>query len=427
MLKRNILVVGAAHLDVIAKYTGDSRYAETIDKPGEIVLSLGGTAFNIATNTANSKSNTYLITAISNNTFIGKYLRTVCQQTENLNDKFCFSYDGSKEQGGFVGIFRDWQDLDTAISQTLIESEEIGNDINKCIDRAMKYQKKWIVVADCNLSDSNLNYLLKVCHEYEQPILVAGVSESKSIRILDAFTKHSNRIDKCKVEVFSANVKEVGKLLEENDERRVNEKRFESSCHCYKPADWYEDEERVEKICSDLHVKYLIVTDGPKGYYILTENGQGKHIQATEYQEVINSAGAGDALLAGIATYFSMNWKPDWTPQWDDCNRYVQPGIERILKQREASILDYRIPSITKIFANMNPINKRVSLTILVALIIVVFICIIVFISSPIVYFLLILLVILILSVLYKLDVIDQSTFENLTENVIRSGKKTQD
>ena len=43
-----ILICGAAHLDIVGEYSRSA--ASVTDKPGEIIYSVGGTAYNVAAN-----------------------------------------------------------------------------------------------------------------------------------------------------------------------------------------------------------------------------------------------------------------------------------------------------------------------------------------------------------------------------------------
>lgn len=65
-IEDSVLVIGDAHIDVIADYLPGSPY---LDKPGEVRYGIGGTAFNIAINLGQHGIPTTLLAVLKRGSF----------------------------------------------------------------------------------------------------------------------------------------------------------------------------------------------------------------------------------------------------------------------------------------------------------------------------------------------------------------------
>lgn len=316
--EKYILVIGAAHIDVFANYQG--VVSSKIDKPGSIIFSLGGTAFNIVSNLAFDNQKARLLTVINPSNISGLCILSSLE-ARKINSEFVVK-NRKLPEGAFVA-FRQEGELVSAVTQTSIENLNLENDF---LTNAIRNAS--VIVADCNLSKTQITQVISHCCEHKKPILLAGVSESKAERIKN-FPRH------LEIDVFSANYKEIAHLLksyiEIHDFFAANREEID------KIETW--SDTTIREICSKLRVKYLIVTKGQEGYLVLSKSGTRYLFPAGRVTDTfVSSTGAGDALLAGVALHFHQsNNIYGWEPDWPNCNNIIQRYVDQVLCIESAS------------------------------------------------------------------------------------------
>lgn len=166
----HFLVVGAAHLDILATATGDHS---TLDTIGNIEIEVGGTACNIALNLKQLGAKVSLLTAGNNSTYSSLVFNLLQKQGLDLliekNDQLPMSAFSAHidANGEMVG----------AVSCAAVERHVFSDEI---LDEAL--DKATCVILDCNLSEKELHRIATRCCERLTPIYVAGVSEEKVVR-----------------------------------------------------------------------------------------------------------------------------------------------------------------------------------------------------------------------------------------------------
>lgn len=169
-----VFLAGSAHLDVLARITGDEL---TVDKVGRVTIEIGGTASNIATNMAALGVRPRLMTVLHEaspySAIIKAHLRAhdvevwAVSREDLAPDPAVFS-----AQIGIDG------DMLSAVSYMPLESVHFTDDE---IESAMRGAA--CAVLDCNLTGASLRQFARIANALSIPVFVAAVSEEKSLRV----------------------------------------------------------------------------------------------------------------------------------------------------------------------------------------------------------------------------------------------------
>jgi hypothetical protein len=328
-----ILVIGANHLDILASYDTFDRKAQ-LDNMGSVCFALGGTAFNIACNLASDHNvSTYFLTALNPRTLGGKYAEKAIERA-GIKDDFCIR-DTYLDEGAFVGVYSN-NSLERAVTQTTIEENRLRESIKNNIETAINDSAS-LVVADCNLHSSELARVLRKCYLHRKPLVVDGVSEEKSKRLIRLFYRQpSDRID-WPIEVFVCNFSEFISLLSyARSEGILSTDQSVESFERWKQNTISENTRR--KICETLKVNYFVVQDPKNGYFVLCCSG--KQIMRGQFEELRHNSstlGSGDAITSGVALYIYHNVdKQNWKPDLDELDRYIRSNVTTVLRRKRS-------------------------------------------------------------------------------------------
>lgn len=169
-----VFVAGSAHLDVLAKITGDEI---AVDKIGHVAIEIGGAACNIATNLAALGLQPRLLTAMQEDSpysgIITAHLRA------NGVDVHVVHHEGMPAAVFSAHIGPDGEML-SAVSSMPVETAIFPDD---AVRKAMAGAR--CAILECNLSGPVLNQFAQIAHELAIPVFVASVSEEKSLRLAD--------------------------------------------------------------------------------------------------------------------------------------------------------------------------------------------------------------------------------------------------
>lgn len=168
----SVFVAGSAHLDVLAKITGDEV---TIDKIGNVSIEIGGSACNVATNLAAMGLKPRLLTAIQENSpYSGIILAHLRAQGVDVR---VVNHEDMPAAVFSAHIGLDGEML-SAVSSMPVEAAIFPDDV---VRETMKGTR--CAILECNLSGATLNQLAQIANEIGIPVFVASVSEEKSLRI----------------------------------------------------------------------------------------------------------------------------------------------------------------------------------------------------------------------------------------------------
>ena len=303
--KPHIVVIGSAHMDVL----GDFRKSEIkrIDREGEVFCSIGGTGFNIAVNLANQAGvsvslYTHLRTSSPITTMVIERLKQ-----EGVKTALVFTDPTIDVDSGFIAHRADGE-LISAVSSMPLEKVTLRK---KTLSVAIS--KAALVLAECNLSDTQLAQIIKMCATYDKKLIIGGVSESKCLRLKVAVI---NGTEPTTIFAFVINIKEAKALFGGP---------FNSSCH-----------DEVINICAMVKSQTVVVTDGVNGWTVCHADGRAEKFLAPNVPGVSSTSGAGDALTAAIAHEVATHELTDWAQTKPKIHHFVSC----VLKKKVASGAD---------------------------------------------------------------------------------------
>ncbi|QKE37339.1 PfkB family carbohydrate kinase [Ferrovum myxofaciens] len=250
-----ILVAGSAHLDILSRTSVDD---DSVDKIGSVSISIGGCAGNIATNIAEMGGEARLLTAMNQSA----YSRIIESHLVSLGVEPIIVSDPTLPLAAFVAHINSKGELVSAISSMPVDRVEFS-------ENALTHAFAGIdaVIAECNLSETNLLKLAKAATDAELPFYIGGVSESKVCRVLTLAGTGF-------VTALFCNMREAVRLLD------------------YSGCDDYLE------LASVIGGNF-VVTQGAEGVKIFNTSGM-TIVQGCSIQEVTNGnhLGAGDMLMA---------------------------------------------------------------------------------------------------------------------------------
>lgn len=293
-----VLVIGAAHVDVLADYETSDQ--DKLDKVGTIRFSVGGTAYNIAVNLGQVGIPVEFITVLRNNSFPTAW---ISQRLESASVSMRYvEYVTGVPDSGFVAI-RCGRELENAVTASAIGSRPISS---KTADTAIERSR--MVVLDCNLPTHELSQLLEKAHFHRKPTVVAVVSDSKVGRLLER--EHPEY----PIDLVSLNNRELAAI---RPGLAVPQSDVDATA-----------------ICDLLSANTVILTLGEKGHLVLTRNRPPMAFRAPNVKKVVSSTGAGDALVSGVLTYWYRKQQLDFT----DMASTVETAVSKVLDQEGATV-----------------------------------------------------------------------------------------
>jgi sugar/nucleoside kinase (ribokinase family) len=295
-----ILVIGSAHIDILADY--DKKCAKHLDKIGDLNLTIGGSAYNIAVNLGQHNFDVALYTFLKKDSLSAKVIREAAK-TNNIKCNF-IHFSHQLPESGYVA-HRNEGKLVSAVSCINIDKVAFNlSDLKKAI-RSVE-----IVVIECNLSKLQISQIIEISRKEKKRLFVSSVSESKIDRAVSVLPNYNSYI----YEVLSMNAKEAQEIIDDFDQ--CNEK-FKVRC-----------------LCRQLRSSNVIITHGRKGYSIFTKKGDRYKFPAPKADVIKSEIGSGDALLAAVCAHASQN-----NPiKWDECPELIDTFVIPILGVQGATL-----------------------------------------------------------------------------------------
>jgi diguanylate cyclase (GGDEF)-like protein len=168
-----ILVAGSVHMDVLSRISGEKG---VLDKTGNVAVSIGGTAGNLAVNLQALGLDVRLLSAMNSS----PYSDIILTHLKNCGIETFIDRDDSLPLAAFVAHLDEHGDLVSAVSSMPVEQHVFEPEV---LASAMNGVDA--VVAECNLSSRNILTLVGVARELGVPVYLAGVSEIKIERVAD--------------------------------------------------------------------------------------------------------------------------------------------------------------------------------------------------------------------------------------------------
>jgi pseudouridine kinase len=259
-----VVVIGAASIDIKGRPLKTAVPATS--NPGDIRLSIGGVARNIAENMARLGVVTTLLTVVGDDTFGHQILsQTAAGGVDTSQALLC----PTCRSGAYLAILNEHGDMAVSIDDMRICSLLTPQYIRK--HRKLLSQAQMVVV-DTNLSPKSLDTVLAIAATTGVRVCADPVSIQLSERLIPRL---------CDYAIITPNAQEAEALLGGGITIRT-------------VADAALAAQRL-RACG---VQIVVITLGPEGLFYAAERSSG-HIPAPRV-DVVDATGAGDALTAGV-------------------------------------------------------------------------------------------------------------------------------
>ena len=259
-MDKKVVIIGASNIDIKGK-SRTKTFSKT-KNPGKVEFSPGGVGRNIAENLARLGINSTLLSVVGNEGFADLLLNSTKQAGVDVSRILkC-----DRNSGIFLAIINSRGELDGSISDMGIMSELTPEYIKENID---VIKNSDYIVMDADVPDQTLLEVLNISKKYSIPICIEPVSPSRAHNIKDFMNG---------VTLTTPNKEELESLV---NRQITSEKDIEIA-----------SEELLQ-----MGVENIITTLGSEGAYCASKTFKG-FIPSVRTM-VINSVGAGDALVAG--------------------------------------------------------------------------------------------------------------------------------
>ncbi len=259
-MDKKVVIIGASNIDIKGK--SRSKTFSKTKNPGKVEFSPGGVGRNIAENLARLGVHSTLLSVVGNEGFSDLLINSTQKAGVDVSKiKKC-----EENSGIFLAIINSRGELDASISDMGIMSEITPEYIRENIDIIKESD---YMIVDADIPDQTLLELLSISKKYSIPICVEPVSPSRA---------HSIQNYMNGVTLTTPNKEELESLVN----RQITDEK-----------DIRDASEELLK----MGVENLIITLGSEGAYCASKTFKG-FIPSVRTM-VINSVGAGDALVAG--------------------------------------------------------------------------------------------------------------------------------
>jgi len=271
------IVVGGANLDIVAH--ADAPLVLSDSNPGHVRCAPGGVGRNIAHNLARLGHAPALVSVLGQDAFG----QTVLEATRaaGVDTRWCMPLAGART-ATYLSLHGRDGDMAVAINDMDILARL---DATLLQPLAPVFQAARCLVLDCNLHDAALAFLLG--SRFAAPVLVDAVSAIKCPRLLPWLAQ---------VHTLKVNALEATAL---------------TGLAVYTPQD-------AQHACQHLHargVAQVVLSLGAQGVAWCDAQGRTGFL-AARHVPVVNTSGAGDALLAGLVHGHLQGWSLAQSVPW---------------------------------------------------------------------------------------------------------------
>ena len=265
-----VAVAGGANVDIHGTPSAPLRHRDS--NPGTVQTSPGGVARNIAENLARLGVDVRLVSVVGDDTH-GQLL-VQHGRDAGIDMRHVLQLE-SKRTSTYLSVLDDSGDMQVGISDMSIV-EHLGADRLRKLESM--FRQSAMLIVDTNLSDEALAYLTGIIAD--TPVFVDTVSTAKATRI----RPYLHRVHTLKPSLIEA---EVIAGMEARNDKQLS-----------RMATWFHRQ----------GVQRLFVSLGGRGVFYSTQKAQGIEKYSGKEGSLRNAAGAGDALLAGLAYAWLKRW-----------------------------------------------------------------------------------------------------------------------
>ena len=263
--RTGIIVIGGANIDIKGKPKNFLQW--NTSNPGTIQVSHGGVGRNIAHYLGLLNIPVTFLSAVGDDEAGKEILEKLRHAQVRIGEVIQSKKDPT---GKYIAVLNEKGDMEVGISDTEIMKRVTPRYL---IAKTGIIRKNRMVIIDTNLTTRTINHIASFCRSKNIPLLVDPVSVEKSRKLLGILPK---------IDFLTPNMGELSSL----------------SGTIIKKID---DNKRAIAQLMKKGIKHIILTRGIQGVYIYSkEIPEGKFIR-TRRKKMVDSTGAGDALLAGIA------------------------------------------------------------------------------------------------------------------------------
>lgn len=259
-MSQSIVVIGGVNMDISAALTAPFVPADSV--PGQVTLGCGGVARNIAHNLRLMGHEVKFVSVFGGETF-GEMCWHECQAI-GLDLSLSERREGMRN-GLYLCVNDQTGDMIAAVADT-----DIVDYITPAFleTRMTDINHSALVIADTNISIDALQYLIDHC---TAPLMVDTVSTAKAPRVIKALQHSQSQ----RLHALKLNLAEAQSVTHSNSVQEA--------------AEWL----------TALGINQVFITMGSDGVYC--SNGiRSQQLKAIPTR-VINTTGAGDAFIAGVA------------------------------------------------------------------------------------------------------------------------------
>lgn len=276
MIKNDyILSIGGSNIDIQGFSNKPILMRES--NPGKIKICAGGVGRNIVKNLANiGLKNIKFITYIGNDIFGDTLLNDI--KSMGIDCSHIIRKDNSTI---YMAIMNDKRDMELAIADMDSFDKSVTTEYLDSVKNIIEKAK--LIISDANMSREIFEYLIK--NFPNKKIICDAVSVKKA--------EHIKCLEK-NIYALKSNKNEASFLLD-------------------KEIKDIEDGKNAVKIFLEKGVKEVYITFGEKGIcYGTSENKKDAYYLESPKVNVINTSGAGDAFMSGIAYSIFYNFDLDY-------------------------------------------------------------------------------------------------------------------
>ena len=259
-MSQSIVVIGGVNMDISAALTAPFVPADSV--PGQVTLGCGGVARNIAHNLRLMGHEVKFVSVFGGETF-GEMCWHECQAI-GLDLSLSERREGMRN-GLYLCVNDQTGDMIAAVADT-----DIVDYITPAFleTRMTDINRSALVIADTNISIDALQYLIDHC---TAPLMVDTVSTAKAPRVIKALQHSQSQ----RLHALKLNLAEAQSVTHSNSVQEA--------------AEWL----------TALGINQVFITMGSDGVYC--SDGIRSQQLKTIPTRVINTTGAGDAFIAGVA------------------------------------------------------------------------------------------------------------------------------
>ena len=259
-MSQSIVVIGGVNMDISAALTAPFVPADSV--PGQVTLGGGGVARNIAHNLRLMGHEVKFVSVFGGETF-GEMCWHECQAI-GLDLSLSERREGMRN-GLYLCVNDQTGDMIAAVADT-----DIVDYITPAFleTRMTDINRSALVIADTNISIDALQYLIDHC---TAPLMVDTVSTAKAPRVIKALQHSQSQ----RLHALKLNLAEAQSVTHSNSVQEA--------------AEWL----------TALGINQVFITMGGDGVYC-SDGIRSQQLKAIPTR-VINTTGAGDAFIAGVA------------------------------------------------------------------------------------------------------------------------------